>query len=246
MPLKQSEAIVLRTYPMHEADLLVTFFTRVEGKVKGVAKSAKRSKKRFGGALEPLTQVRVYYDDREKRELARIDSCDVLQSPLATAIDYPRAAALGHVAEVLDELLPDREVNDAVYRLTSSVLANLRAGAIWGPLTYFDLWMTRLTGFLPELHVCMNCGASLDGERAWFHVLVDGLMCQDDKRLASSELTQASRDLAAQMFRVPVEALRDCDWPKKKAADLRKFAVQIMERQLDKKLVTAGMLEKIG
>ena len=246
MPLKQSEAIVLRTYPMHEADLLVTFFTRVEGKVKGVAKSAKRSKKRFGGALEPLTQVRVYYDDREKRELARIDSCDVLQSPLATAIDYPRAAALGHVAEVLDELLPDREVNDAVYRLTSSVLANLRAGAIWGPLTYFDLWMTRLTGFLPELHVCMNCGASLDGERAWFHVLVDGLMCQDDKRLASSELTQESRDLAAQMFRVPVEALRDCDWPKKKAADLRKFAVQIMERQLDKKLVTAGMLEKIG
>jgi len=246
MPLKQSEAIVLRTYPMHEADLLVTFFTRVEGKVKGVAKSAKRSKKRFGGALEPLTQVRVYYDDREKRELARIDSCDVLQSPLATAIDYPRAAALGHVAEVLDELLPDREVNDAVYRLTSSVLANLKAGAIWGPLTYFDLWMTRLTGFLPELHVCMNCGASLDGERAWFHVLVDGLMCQDDKRLASSELTQASRDLAAQMFRVPVEALRDCDWPKKKAADLRKFAVQIMERQLDKKLVTAGMLEKIG
>ena len=246
MPLKQSEAIVLRTYPMHEADLLVTFFTRAEGKVKGVAKSAKRSKKRFGGALEPLTQVRVYYDDREKRELARIDSCDVLQSPLATAVDYPRAAALGHVAEVLDELLPDREVNDAVYRLAASVLANLRAGAIWGPLTYFDLWMARLAGFLPELHVCINCGAALEGERAWFHVLVDGLMCQDDKRLASSELTQDSRDLAAQMFRVPVDALQGCDWPKQRAADLRKFTVQIMERHLDKKLVTAAALEKIG
>jgi len=245
MPLKQSEAIVLRTYPMHEADLLVTFFTRAEGKVKGVAKSAKRSKKRFGGALEPLTQVRVYYDDREKRELARIDSCDVLQSPLATAVDYPRAAALGHVAEVLDELLPDREVNDAVYRLAASVLANLRAGAIWGPLTYFDLWMARLAGFLPELHVCMNCGAALDGERAWFHVLVDGLLCQDDKRLASSELTQESRDLAAQMFRVPVDALKGCEWPKSRAADLRKFAVQIMERHLDKKLVTAATLDRI-
>jgi len=245
MPLKQSEAIVLRTYPMHEADLLVTFFTRAEGKVKGVAKSAKRSKKRFGGALEPLTQVRVYYDDREKRELARIDSCDVLQSPLATAIDYPRAAALGHVAEVIDELLPDREVNDAVYRLTSSVLSNLRAGAIWGPLTYFDLWMSRLAGFLPELHVCMNCGSALDGELAWFHVLVDGLMCQDDKRLASSELTQESRDLAKQLFRAPVDAIAECEWPKKRAADLRKFAIQIMERHLDKKLVTAAMLEKI-
>jgi DNA repair protein RecO (recombination protein O) len=245
MPQKQSEAIVLRTYPLHEADLLVTFFTRAEGKVKGVAKSAKRSKRRFGGALEPLTQVRVYYEDKEKRELARIDSCDVLQSPLAGAIDYPRAAALGHVAEVLDELLPDREVNDAIYRLTSSVLANLKAGAIWMPLTYFDLWMTRLTGFLPELHVCVNCGAALDEDKAWFHVLVDGLLCRDDKRLASSELTWESRKLAAEMFRAPVETLAKNVWPKKKGADLRKFLIQIMERHLDKKLVTAAVLERV-
>jgi DNA repair protein RecO (recombination protein O) len=245
MPQKQSEAIVLRTYPLHEADLLVTFFTRAEGKVKGVAKSAKRSKKRFGGALEPLTQVRVYYDDREKRELARIDSCDVLQSPLAGAVDYPRAAALAHVAEVVDELLPDREVNDAVYRLTSSVLSNLKAGAIWMPLTYFDLWMTRLTGFLPELHVCVSCGAALDGDKAYFHALVDGLLCRDDKRLASSELTWESRMLAAEMFRAPVEVLSKDVWPKKRGADLRKFLIQIMERQLDKKLVTAHSLERV-
>src|SRR5512146_2036600 len=149
MALKESEAIVLRSYPLHEADLLVTFFTRAEGKVKGVAKSAKRSRKRFGGALEPLTAVRVYYDDREGKELARIDSCDVVESPLATTVDYPRAVALGHIAELLDELLPDREANDAIFRLTWAVLQNLRAGAIWLPLTYFDLWMVRLVGFLP-------------------------------------------------------------------------------------------------
>ena len=106
--LKESEAIVLRSYPLREADLLVSFFTRSEGKVKGVARSAKKSKKRFGGALEPLTHVRVYWDDREGAELARIDSCDVLASPLSDEVDYPRAVGLGHVAEVLDELLPDR------------------------------------------------------------------------------------------------------------------------------------------
>src|SRR5512142_3487738 len=127
MPLKQSEAIVLRTYPVHEADLLVTVFTRAEGKVKGVAKSAKKSRKRFGGALEPLTRVRVYYDDREGRELARIDSCDVLESPLTSPVDYPRAVGLGHVAELLDELLPDREANDAVFRLAAAVLGHVRA-----------------------------------------------------------------------------------------------------------------------
>ena len=65
MPLKESEAIVLRSYPLREADLLVTFFTREEGKLRGVARSAKKSRKRFGGALEPLTRVRLYYDDRD-------------------------------------------------------------------------------------------------------------------------------------------------------------------------------------
>src|SRR5213594_1612491 len=91
MPLKDSEAIVLRTYPLREADLLVTLFTRAEGKVRGIARSAKKSKRRFGGALEPLTYVRVHYEDRERQELVRLDSCDVLESPLAGEVGYPRA-----------------------------------------------------------------------------------------------------------------------------------------------------------
>src|SRR6201993_14749 len=144
MALRESEAIVLRTYPLREADLLVTLFTRLEGKVHGVARSAKKSKKRFGGALEPMTYVRAFYDDRERRELARLDACEVIESPMATEITYPRAAALAHVAELLDELLPDREANDAVFRLALSVIAGLRGPEVWMPITYFDLWMTRL------------------------------------------------------------------------------------------------------
>src|SRR6478736_8724892 len=131
MSLRESEAIVLRTYSLREADLLVTLFTRLEGKVHGVARSAKKSRRRFGGALEPLTYVRAFYEDRERQELARLDSCDVLESPLATEVSYPRAVALAHVAEILDELLPDREANDAVFRLALSVIAGLRGPEVW-------------------------------------------------------------------------------------------------------------------
>ncbi len=245
MPLKESEAVVLRSYPLREADLLVTFFTRAEGKVRGVARSAKKSKRRFGGALEPLTLVRLYYEDRERQELARIDACDIVESPLTAAVDYPRAVALGHVAELLDELLPDREANDAIFRLTISVLRSLRAGAIWMPVTYFELWLTRLAGFLPELGECAVCGVRLNGSRAFYHALADGLMCAGDKRLASSEMSAESRSLAAEIFRTPVDAMTEQAWPKSRAADLRKFLVQILERHLEKKLVTAGMLAKM-
>ena len=250
MALKESEAIVLRTYPLREADLLVTLFTRAEGKVHGVARSAKKSKRRFGGALEPLTYVRAFYDVRERQELARLDACEVLESPLATEVSYARAVALGHVAELLDELLPDHEANDAIFRLTLSVLHALQqtgsGSDIWMPITYFELWLTRLVGFLPELTECIVCGRTLNGSRAYFHALADGLMCPEDKRLASSAISGESRTLAAQMFRAPVESFGELPWPKSQAADLRKFLIQILQRHIEKKLVTAGMLEKVG
>lgn len=248
MPLKESEAIVLRTYPFRESDLLVTLFTRVEGKVRGVARAAKKSRRRFGGALEPLTYVKVTYEDRERQELARLDACEVIESPLSSEVSYPRAVALGHVAELLDELLPDREANDAVFRLALSVLAQIRGKEFWQPITYFELWMARLMGYLPDLSECLNCGRVLNGSRAYFHALADGLMCPEHKRLASSEMSAESRVLSAQMLRLPLskmaapEAFESGKWP---AADLRKFLLQTLERHIEKKLVTRGMLEKI-
>src|ERR1039458_2087116 len=107
MAMKESGGIGLRTYPLRESDLLVTLFTRLEGKVKGVARAAKKSKRRFGGALEPMTYVRAFYDDREGQELARLDSCEVIESPMSGEVTYARAAALAHVAELLDQLMPE-------------------------------------------------------------------------------------------------------------------------------------------
>src|SRR5262252_2109539 len=245
MALKESEAIVLRTYPLRESDLLVTLFTRLEGKVKGVARAAKKSKRRFAGALEPLTYVRAFYDDRERQELARLDSCEVIESPMTSEISYPRAVALGHVAELLDELMPDRERSDAVFRLSLAVLHEMRGPSLWMPLTYFELWMTRLMGFLPELSECLACGHTLNGSRAFWHALADGLMCAEDKRLASSELSPESRNIAAQMLRSRVGEFAAIDWPKPVAAELRKLLIQTLERHLEKKLVPARMLEKI-
>jgi DNA repair protein RecO (recombination protein O) len=246
MALKESEAIVLRTYPLRESDLLVTLFTRMEGKVKGVARAAMKSRRRFGGALEPLTYVRAFYDDRERQELARLDSCEVIESPLANEVGYARAVALAHVAELLDELLPDREASDAVFRLSLAVLYELRGDALWMPVTYFELWMTRLMGFLPEFGECAVCGCSLDGNRSFYHALADGVVCIDDKRIASSELSIESRKIATQMLRSRVSEFAAIDWPKAVCADLRKFLIQILERHIEKKLVTAGMLEKIN
>jgi DNA repair protein RecO (recombination protein O) len=242
---KQSEALILRTYPFQESDLLVTFFTRAEGKIRGVAKAAKRSKRRFGGALEPLTHVTAHWEEKEKQELVRLDSCDIISSPLATEVTYPRLVALSYVSEVIDQLMPDREPSDDIFRLTLAVVHHLKAEAIWMPLTYFDLWIVRLIGLLPDLTGCVVCGSVLNGSRAYFHPLVDGLLCSDDKRLASTEISADSRTLAAEMFRAPLNRLKGDLWNRSRGADLRRFLAQSIERHIERKLVTAAMLEKL-
>ena len=122
MSVLTSEAVVLRTWPMHEADLIVSFFTRDYGRLKGVAKAALKSRKRFGGALEPMTVARAWFVERPRQELVRLDQLEIVRSPLSAPVDHARMAVLSFFAEVLDEALPERDPQDTVFRLLLAVL----------------------------------------------------------------------------------------------------------------------------
>jgi DNA repair protein RecO (recombination protein O) len=127
MSVLTSEAVVLRTWPVHEADLIVSFFTRDYGRMRGVAKAALKSRKRFGGALEPMTLARAWFAERPRQELVRLDQLEIVRSPLSARVDHTRMAVLSFYAEVLDEILPERDPQDAVFRLLVSVLEQTAA-----------------------------------------------------------------------------------------------------------------------
>ncbi|NYF79764.1 DNA repair protein RecO [Granulicella arctica] len=239
---RQGEAIVLRTWPFHEADLLVSLFTREQGRVKGVARHALRSRRRFGGALEPMTHVRASYAERPRQELVRLDAFEILSSPLARPIDYSRTAALQLVAEVLEEALPEQAPEDNIFRLALAVLDELQVGRIWLPITYFALWMNRLMGWMPELGHCVVCGLDLRGGTVWYSPIGDGVTCGDDRRNGSMALSAASVLEADRIFRGTVRGLAEEDWPKSRAADLRRFALETLERHLERRLASARAL----
>lgn len=248
MTERQGEAIVLRAWPFQEADLLVSLFTREQGRVKGVARHALRSRRRFGGALEPMTHVRATYAERPKQELVRLDAFEILSSPLSRPVDYTRMAALQMVAEVLDEL-PEGIVDDAVFRLALAVLDELQVARVWMPVTYFALWMNRLMGWMPELGRCVVCGLRLDSEdlrggTVFYSGTSDGVTCADDRRNGSVGLSAASVADAQRIFRGTVKGLAEEAWPKERGADLRRFAVELLERGLERRLVSARALAR--
>ena len=86
MPLYTADALILRTYKLGEADRIVVFLTRDRGKKRGVAKGARRARSRFAAALEPMTEVRVAYFERERRELVGLNYAEPVRSPMALAM----------------------------------------------------------------------------------------------------------------------------------------------------------------
>ena len=246
MAVLTSEAVVLRTWPVHEADLIVSFFTRDYGKMRGVAKSALKSRRRFGGALEPMTLARAWFAERPRQELARLDQLEIVRSPLALPVDATRLAVLSFYAEVLDEALPDHDPHETIFRLVTSVLEQTTVEQPWMPLTYFGLWMTRLMGLLPDLAHCTVCGEALRAGEISFNGYADGLFCAVHRHPHDDALEADSWQMALKMLRAPVASFAGETWKRRRGQDLRRFAVQALERHLERKLKSAEMLARLG
>lgn len=251
MGVLTSEAVVLRTWPLHEADLIVSFFTRDYGRIKGVAKAALKSRKRFGGALEPMTQARAWFAERPRQELVRLDQLEIVRSPLSAQVDYTRIAVLSFFAEVLDEALPEKDPQETVFRLLVSVLEQttaLKSDIVqpWMPLTYFSLWMTRLMGLLPDIAHCIVCGEALRAAEVSFSNYTDGMFCGLHANGSASALSADSWQLAQRMLRSPASAFAGEPWTRKRGQDLRRFTLQMLERHLERKLKSAEALARLG
>lgn len=182
MSLHTTEALILRTYKLNDADRIVVFLTRDHGKKRGVAKGARRVKSRFRGSLEPLTRAVVVYFEKENRELVSLNSVDLLRSPLSAG-DPDALGYVCYLAELMDECAQDSDPNETLYRLGAAVLEALAdttagaavpldadgvpdAGAVERLVRYFEYWLLRLQGVYPSLAACQGCGGTFaDGAR---------------------------------------------------------------------------------
>jgi DNA repair protein RecO (recombination protein O) len=217
MPARVSETYVLRTYPFRESDLIVSFFTRDQGKLRGVARRARKPKSNFGSGLERLSLVNLSYSQKETRELVNLNSCDLLQSQFELLEDFDASVALDYIAEVSDHLLPPNEPNERFFRLLATILDHMHErspGCIWASITYFSLWATRLSGFLPDL-----------------------------ANYPDPNLSASSRELAGAMLRTHISGLPSCNWNKDTALDLRRLLIRQMEEHVERHFRTPALLE---
>jgi len=244
MPLRETEAIVLRTYRLGEADKIASLLTRQLGRLRAVAAGAQRPKSRYGGALEPLSHLRVWIFERENRDLLRLNSADVLESFFDMQKDYGVQVAAQYIVEVAERILPEREVNERAFRLLLAVLRGMkRYGEINRPLLYFNYWVLRLGGFLPDLARCAVCGRALEAEGGYYGPGAEGLRCAQCRtegtslKVSHEALATAQRACAA-----PLDQWLAAEKAPPGVCEARRFFEEVIESHAERKLVTRAML----
>src|SRR5438067_1620583 len=164
MTLINTDAVVLRTYNLAEADRIVLCLTRSAGLVRAVAKGARKMKSRFGAAFEPFTLIRLAYYEKENRELVSVSHVEILRSNFSIATLPEVADVFGYIAELVSEFAPPHEANDKLFRMVVACIDALAndPNSARTVLRYFEVWLLRLAGLFPELHACAECGKTLE------------------------------------------------------------------------------------
>lgn len=247
MPLLDSEAIILRNAPLGEADKLVSFLARGFGRLRGVARAARRPRNRFGAALEPLSHVRLWFYDRAQRELVRLSQCELIEGFWQTPADYPHTLARNHLAELSERLLPEREPSERAFRLLLMVLDSLKAEPnLWLALPYFELWMVRLAGLLPLFERCNRCQRDFGDGPCYVGLGPAGALCQRCSKPGMRPLSAASRNLARQLLSQPLTRLQARPSDRTRTTELRNYLLDVVEHHTEAKLMTRELLDGLA
>jgi len=249
LPLRDSEAFVIDSRPLQESDRIVTFLTKSDGKVRTVAKGARRSRKRFGANLMLLSRVRLAWFEKEGRDLARLESADLLESFYDLQADPERGAMLACCAEVTDAFAREQQEDEAFFRLLGATLQAVRQGVdLDRVLRYFEIWTLRLHGVLPDLAACGRCGSTLLA-RGGTLLRREGIVmcprCAGERRAGDPRLRPEAATLAAEFMRRPPSALREIEAPPAARESLREIAAALLYDLTDRRFRSYEILARM-
>jgi DNA repair protein RecO (recombination protein O) len=173
----RAEAVVLRHADWGEADRILTLYTREQGKIRAIAKGARKMRSRKAGHLEPFTHITVQL--ARARDLAIVTQVETLDAYLPLREELMLMGYASYAMELLDRFTYDEEGgNSIIFRLLTETLARL-AGQIepWLVLRYYEMRLLDSLGFRPQLFTCSHCQREIMPEDQYFSASAGGVIC---------------------------------------------------------------------
>ena len=159
MAVFETEALILRSYNLAEADKIVVCLSRSAGLIRGVAKGCRKLKNRFGAALEPFTLINLTYYEKENQELVSFRQVEILKSRFNLSSNASLLTGFAYMGDLLIDFSPPHQANDNLFRMALACFeaVSQTPSDLEAVLRYFEVWLLKLEGFLPDLRVCANC-----------------------------------------------------------------------------------------
>ena len=245
MPLLEDEAIVLRHYPLSDSDRIIVLLTRENGKVRAVAKDAKRPQSRIAACLEPLTHLRLEFYSREGRDLCQVRRTELIHAYLGRTQSLKHIYAYIYFAEICNEIAQDNQANQPLFRL---ILATLSAGEKLGIhpplLRYFEIWCLKLSGFLPNYAYCSNCGKCVKDDEffAWFDA--GQARCNACSQGRGFKVGAAASAALVMMAKCSPEQFLAQQFEEHALREIERLAQKLLDLHLEKKLKSYRILKE--
>src|SRR6185436_118781 len=170
MAILETEALVLRTYNFGEADKIVVCLTHTSGLIRAVAKGCRKLKSRFGAALEPFTLAKITYYQKEHQELVSLNHAEIVKSHFDLSGEAETLTGLAYMGDLVIEFSPPYEPNERLYRMVKACLDAIceSQSDLQVILRYFEIWLLKLEGYLPDMRRCGECDRVFDEQEAAF------------------------------------------------------------------------------
>jgi DNA repair protein RecO (recombination protein O) len=181
MALFETEALILRTYNLAEADKIVVCLSRSAGLIRGVAKGCRKLRNRFGAALEPFTLINLTYYEKEQRELVSFGQVEILKSRFNLSSNASVLTGFSYMVNLLIDFSPPHQANDNLYRMALACFEAVSDNPddLESVLRYFEVWLLKLEGFFPDLRTCANCHKALTGDTAVYLGTDQSIRCPE-------------------------------------------------------------------
>jgi DNA repair protein RecO (recombination protein O) len=242
----QAEALILEVSDLAEADRIVAFLTREEGKRRGVARGAKRRFSRFAGELQPLAKARIGWVEKEGRDLVRINSVELIRPVKLLQQDLEGILLGATIAEQVALFAQEGESSEVLYRLLDATVEALEAGRDRNLVArYFESWLMRSAGIFPPPVECPQCGRGFD-DGASLLASGEGLICRDCARAAhgGTRVSAGAIDFWRRIGRENIEAMASNAPPEAVLAEVAEAIGRIRRHFLQHEVRSLMVMER--
>ncbi len=248
MSFHQTPAVVIGSIDYGESDRIVTFFTSGFGKIRGIAKGAKRSKKRFPNRLEPFTYIKLSFFEKENSSLVRIESCDFINPWTKIREDLAKIAYASYLLELIREMAAERQKTPEVFELLIHFLSLIESEEISERLLrIFEIRLLSLLGYRPELECCALCKQKVREDSFSFSLRRGRIICPEcrEKEEGLLPLSAGTAQTLIKTLEMDLDKLSRLVFSQKALDESREILPKFISYQINKDLKSLKFLEEI-